>query len=245
MKEERPGVPRSVAVIMDGNGRWARERGRPRVEGHRVGAESVRVVTRECARLGVEILTLYAFSLENFKRPAREVEFLMGLLRRFLRKERREIMDNNIRFNVIGRRELLPRSVVDLIGDLEEASAGNGGMELNLALAYGGRAEIVDAARALAAEAAAGRIDPAGLDEEMLAARLYPGGPREVDLLIRTAGEMRVSNFLLWQICYAEIHVTPVCWPAFRKEELSRAFADFGARVRKFGGLAPEDADGS
>ena len=239
MSEAPPVVPRRVAVIMDGNGRWARERGRPRVEGHRVGAESVRVVTRACARWGVDVLTLYAFSLENFRRPKKEVDFLMRLLGRFLVKERREIMDNKIRFKVIGRREMLPARVRGLIARLEEMSAGNHGMKLVLALAYGGRAEIADAAREIAALAARGEIDPAAVDESLLEEHLYDGEVKEVDLLIRTAGEMRVSNFLLWQISYAEFHVSPACWPEFREEELRKAFLDFGGRERKFGGLLP------
>ncbi len=236
-----PVVPPRVAVIMDGNGRWARERGMPRVEGHRVGAESVRVVTRACARWGVEVLTLYAFSLENFSRPRKEVDFLMRLLARFLVKERREIMDNGIRFRVIGRREMLPSRVRGLVARMEEMSAGNGGMKLVLALAYGGRAEIADAAREIAARAARGEIDPSAVDESLLSEHLYDPEVREVDLLIRTAGEMRVSNFLLWQISYAEFHVSPACWPDFREPELRAAFEDFAGRKRKFGGLLPEE----
>ena len=230
-------VPAAVAVIMDGNGRWARERGRPRMVGHRVGAESVRVITRTCARLGVESLILYAFSLENFSRPRDEVAFLMRLLRRFLVRERREIMENRIRFRVIGRRELLPRAVQDRVEELETLSRENDGMNLTLALAYGGRAEIVDVARGIARDVAAGRLAPEEVDEEAINRRLYLPAYPDVDLLIRTAGEMRVSNFLLWQISYAELHVSPVCWPDFREEQLARAFADYRGRVRKFGGL--------
>jgi len=237
-----PPVPRSVAVIMDGNGRWARRRGLPRVEGHRIGAESVRVVTRACARLGVESLVLYAFSLENFRRPGKEIDFLMRLLRRFLLKERKEIMENGIRFGAIGRLQLLPRRVRDLLRRMEELSAGNRGMRLTLALAYGGRAEIADAARAIAEKAAAGALAPAAVDEACLAAHLYRPELGEVALLLRTAGEMRVSNFLLWQISYAELHVSPLCWPDFREEQLLEAFADFGRRVRKFGGLEPGES---
>ena len=241
MTEAPPVVPGKVAVIMDGNGRWARERGKPRVEGHRVGAESVRVVTRTCARWGVDVLTLYAFSLENFRRPKKEVDFLMKLLARFLVRERREIMDNGIRFRVIGRREMLPSRVRGLIARLEEMSAANEGMKLVLALAYGGRAEIADAARAIAERAARGEIEPGEVNESLLEDHLYDPDVREVDLLIRTAGEMRISNFLLWQISYAEFHVSPVCWPEFREEELRAAFLDFAGRKRKFGGLLPEE----
>ncbi len=239
MIEVPPVVPRRVAVIMDGNGRWARERGKPRVEGHRVGAESVRVVTRTCARWGVEVLTLYAFSLENFRRPRKEVDFLMRLLGRYLVKERGEIMENGIRFKVIGRREMLPGRVRGLVERLEEMSAANEGMKLVLALAYGGRAELADAARAVALKVSKGEIDPSSVDESLLEEHLYDPEVREVDLLIRTAGEMRVSNFLLWQISYAEFHVSQVCWPDFREEQLREAFLDFAGRKRKFGGLLP------
>jgi len=232
--------PPVVAIIMDGNGRWANTKGLPRVEGHRMGARSVRTITRACARLGVKSLVLYAFSLENFNRPQREIKFLMRLLRRFLVKERHEIMDNNIRFDAIGRLELLPSNVQSLINRIKEMSGANTGMQLTLALAYGGRAEIVDAARHLSAEVEAGRLSPKEIDEDLFAKFLYKPELSEVDLLIRTASEMRVSNFLLWQISYAELHVTPTCWPDFGEEQLLEAFKDYGSRVRKFGGLVTE-----
>ena len=222
---------------MDGNGRWARRLGWERIKGHTAGIDSVRAAAQECARLGVKELTLYAFSVENWKRPRPEVEYLMTLLRRFAEDERPEIDANAIRFTTIGRVSELPEATLSALRETERLSAANRGMVLRLALNYGGRAELADAARALAADAAAGRIDPSKIDEAALAARLYDPAMRDVDLMIRTAGEMRVSNFLLWQISYAEIHVTPVLWPEFRKPHLHAAIRDFAKRERRFGGL--------
>ena len=233
-------VPGHVAVIMDGNGRWAETRGLSRIRGHEAGAETVREITRECARLGVRELTLYAFSNENWKRPADEIGQLMGLLERYLVGERREIMENRIRFAVIGRTSVLPPGVRAEMDRTIAMSRDNGGMILRLALNYGGRAEIVDAARRFAAEVAAGRAKPDDLDEEGFARRLYDPGMSEPDLLIRTAGEMRISNFLLWQVSYSEFWVTPVTWPEFRAPDLHEAFRDYARRERRFGGLPPE-----
>jgi undecaprenyl diphosphate synthase len=240
--EQRLGVPRErlprhVAIIMDGNGRWAQRRGRARIWGHRAGVASVRAVSVECARLGIGRLTLYAFSQENWKRPGREVAILWKLLRRFLVAERDEIMANDIRFAAIGRMEGLPDFVRRELEETVRLSAGNGGLVLCLALNYGGRAEIADAARALAEDVRRGALDPADVDEAAVAARLYAPGAPDPDLLVRTAGEMRVSNFLLWQISYAEFHVTAACWPDFREADLHEALRAYAGRDRRFGAL--------
>jgi undecaprenyl diphosphate synthase len=232
-----PRLPRHIAVIMDGNGRWAAQRGMPRVLGHRQGAESVRRIVTECARLGVEALTLYSFSSENWKRPAEEVDALMLLCREYLAAERATLLENGIRFRRIGRDEGMPASVLAALAESEAATAGGTRMTLVLALNYGSRQEIVDAARALARDARDGRLDPESIDEAAFASRLSTVGLPDPDLLIRTAGEMRVSNYLLWQISYAELHVTDVLWPDFAEADLHRAIEDFASRNRKFGGL--------
>ena len=227
-------IPRHLAVIMDGNGRWAKQHGYRRSIGHREGAESVRQITQECARLGVERLTLYAFSADNWKRPPREVRALMRLLKKYLLKERREIMDNNIRFAVVGRIAELPQDVRDEIDTTITLSRANTGMIMCLALNYGGREEIVDAARELAREVGEGERTLESITEEALTRKLY--GP-EPELLIRAGGDYRLSNFLLWQISYTELWVTPVMWPEFRKTHLHEALRDFSNRERRFGGL--------
>jgi len=232
--------PKHIAIIMDGNGRWAQQRGQMRVAGHREGAKAVRRALDEALRLGIARLTLYAFSHENWRRPREEVEALMSLYEQYLRDERPTLMKKNVRFVNIGRREGLPAGVLHEIEESERISAANTAGTLCLAVNYGGRQEIVDAAKKLAAEAKAGRVDPAQIDEAAFAAQLYPGGDMEVDLLIRTAGEMRVSNFLLWQISYAELHVTDVLWPDFGEADLHQAIADFARRQRRFGGLEQE-----
>jgi undecaprenyl diphosphate synthase len=233
----REKIPRSIGIIMDGNGRWARKLGWERIKGHTAGIEAVRETSRESARLGVEELTLYAFSVENWKRPRPEVDYLMGLLRRFAVDERDEIEENAIRFTTIGRVDELPQETLDALRETERLSADNRGMVLRLALNYGGRAELADAARALARDVAAGRLRPEDVDDAAIAGRLYDPAMRDVDLVIRTAGEMRVSNFLLWQISYAEIHVTDTLWPDFRREHLHAAIRSYAARERRFGGL--------
>ncbi|MFO0980444.1 MAG: polyprenyl diphosphate synthase [Planctomycetota bacterium] len=233
-------LPEHIAIIMDGNGRWASERGFPRIFGHENGVTAIREVTTECARLGIQRLTLYAFSQDNWKRPKTEVAFLMRLLKRFVIKERAEIMDNGIRLTAIGRLHELPTSVQRQLQKTCELSAGNRGTNLCLALSYGGRAEITDAVRALARQVRDGRLEPDQIDEHTIASHLYQPG-RDPDLLIRTAGEMRVSDFLLWQISYCELFVTQRCWPDFRKKDLHEALHVFARRVRKFGAL-PEDA---
>ena len=230
-------IPRTIGIIMDGNGRWARRAGWERIKGHTAGIDSVRETARESARLGVKELTLYAFSVENWKRPRKEVSYLMRLLRKFAIDERDEIEENAIRFTTIGRVDELPAETLDALRETESLSAGNRGMTLRLALSYGGRTEIADAARRIAEDVAAGRLAPKDVNEETLAARLYDPAMGDVDLCIRTAGEMRVSNFLLWQISYAELYVTPALWPEFRKEHLHAAIREYARRERRFGGL--------
>ena len=231
-------LPRHVAVIMDGNGRWAKLRHKPRVEGHRAGIASVRDVVETSARLGLQVLTLYAFSVENWKRPQSEVTTLMGLLKRYLRSELDTLLRNNIRFRVIGRMEELPADVQDELRRGMERTADRSGLLFNIALNYGGRTEITDAVRRLAADVAAGRREPGAIDEDTLSSYLYTAGLPDPDLLIRTSGEMRVSNFLLWQIAYAEIWVTDVLWPDFRRKHLLQAVADYQKRERRYGGIA-------
>jgi undecaprenyl diphosphate synthase len=230
-------LPRHLAIIMDGNGRWARQRGLLRIEGHRRGVDSVRATVEECCRLGIGQLTLYCLSVENWKRPKQELDFLMTLLRQYLIEERREIMEQNIRFTVIGRRSDLPQSVLMEMDESIHMSQKNTGMVLCLALNYGGRTEVVDAVRGIAQQVRAGALDPERIDEETISAALYTAGMPDPDLLIRTAGEMRVSNFLLWQISYAELWVTDKCWPDFNRDCLHDALRDYGGRERRFGGL--------
>lgn len=230
-------LPKHVAIIMDGNGRWAKARGLPRIKGHARGAETVRTVTRECARRHIGQLTLYAFSAENWKRPSTEVAYLMRLLRKFLEQEHDEIMDNNIRLTSVGRTAELSPEVRKALERERRASEKNTGMTLCLALNYGGRTEIVDAARRMAAEVHAGRLRIDRIDEREFAKYLYDPAMPDPDLLIRTAGEQRVSNFLLWQCSYAEFWVTPVCWPEFTVAHLDEAFRSFASRERRFGGL--------
>ena len=233
----REKIPVSIGIIMDGNGRWARRFGWERIKGHTAGIESVRDTARAAAQLGVAELTLYAFSVENWKRPRREVTYLMDLLRKFAVDERPEIDKNGIRFRTIGRIDELPEKTLNELRETERLSAGNDGMILRLALNYGGRAELADAARRIAEEAAAGTLRPEDVDEAALAARTYDSSMRDVDLVIRTASEMRISNFLLWQISYAELVVTDVLWPDFRRENLFAAIREYAGRERRFGGL--------
>ena len=230
-------LPRHVAIIMDGNGRWAEKQGLPRIEGHRRGATSVQKVTEECVRLGIEQLTLYCLSSENWKRPAEEIGFLMQLLDHYLIEERPRVMEHNIQVRWIGRREGMPDDAAKGLDELVELSSGNTGLRVCLAINYGGRAELVDAARRLAEDVARGELAPADIDEESISSRLYTAGLPDPDLLIRTAGEMRVSNYLLWQISYAEIWVTDVCWPDFDETQFRAALADYASRHRRFGGL--------
>lgn len=230
-----PGPPAHVAIIMDGNGRWAEARGLAREEGHAEGARSVREIVRECRRQGVKALTLYSFSTENWKRPAGEVGALMTLLHRYVLQERSEILDQGIQLRAIGHVDRLPLFVRTPLWALSRESRKNTDMVLNLALSYGSRAEIVDAVTSIARDVAAGRLKPDAIDEALVSSRLYTAGLPDPDLLIRTSGELRVSNFLLWQIAYAEIYVTDVPWPEFRKPHLDAAFAVYRARERRFG----------
>jgi undecaprenyl diphosphate synthase len=227
-------LPRHVAIIMDGNGRWAGRRHLPRVEGHRAGIESVRSVLEASARLGLEYLTLYAFSMENWKRPADEVGTLMMLLKRYVRSELSTLLENNIRFRVIGRPEALAPDIREELEAAERRTASNTGLVFNIALNYGGRAEIVDAAR----RAIEAGVPASSLDEDGFARFLYTAGQPDPDLLIRTSGEMRVSNFLLWQIAYAEIYVTDTYWPDFRCQHLLEAILAYQKRDRRYGGIA-------
>jgi undecaprenyl diphosphate synthase len=226
-------LPQHIAVIMDGNGRWAAQRHLPRVEGHRAGIDSVRDIVESSARLGIKVLTLYAFSVENWKRPVTEVSTLMSLLKRYLRLELNTLLRNNIRFRVIGREEELAPDVRGELKLAEEQTAPNGGMLFNIALNYGGRAEIVEAAR----RAIESGIKATDLDEQHFADLLYTAGQPDPDLLIRTSGEMRVSNFLLWQIAYAEIWVTDTLWPDFRTQHLLEAILAYQKRDRRYGGI--------
>ena len=230
-------LPAHVAIIMDGNGRWARQRDLPRVEGHARGVNSVRATVEECCRLGISQLTLYCLSSENWKRPQTELNFLMALLEQYLVEERAEILEQNIRFSVIGRRAGLPEPVLREIDENIRLTRDNTGMGLCLAINYGGRAELLDAVRALANQVREGTLTPEQIDEATISSALYTAGMPDPDLLIRTAGEMRVSNFLLWQISYAELWVTERCWPEFDRETLRQALRDYAARERRFGGL--------
>jgi undecaprenyl diphosphate synthase len=236
-------MPRHVAVIMDGNGRWARARNLPRVEGHRAGISAVREIVETSARLELGVMTLYAFSVENWKRPRYEVATLMLLLKEYLRKELQTLMDNNIRFSPIGRVDGLDPSVQRELRYAEEKTAANTGLLFQIALNYGGRAEIVDTVNRIMTILREKEMSDAVIDEAFFADHLYTANVDDPDLLIRTSGELRVSNFLLWQIAYAEIHVTKVLWPDFRRRHLFEAIIDFQSRDRRFGGVDPSDAE--
>jgi len=230
-------LPRHVAIIMDGNGRWARERGLPHIEGHRRGAESVREIVRISGELGIDYLTLYAFSTENWNRPRAEVSALMRLLEFYLKQEIKELNKNNVRLAAIGRIRELPASAQKQLAKSIDALKRNTGLTLVLALSYGGRAEIVDAIRSIAREVKAERVGVEDIDEKIISQHLYTRAIPDPDLLIRTSGELRVSNFLLWQISYAELWVTPRCWPEFDAATLREALRDYAGRERRFGGL--------
>src|SRR6202050_2538877 len=234
-------IPAHIAIIMDGNGRWAKRRGLPRFAGHRAGVAMVRSVVEDCSRLGVKALTLYAFSAENWKRPRTEVDMLWRLLRFYLRHELEDLQRNDIRLPSSGHVEALPELAYEELRAVERATARNQGMRLNLAINYSARVELVDAVNALIDEARIeGRLSSLVIDEKMISRRLYTAGLPEPDLLIRTSGEMRVSNFLLWQIAYAEPYVPDTLWPDFNRTELLRAILDFQRRERRFGGLSGE-----
>jgi len=229
-------IPRHVAVIMDGNGRWAKQRNLPRVEGHRAGAKSVREVVETSARVGVQILSLYAFSKENWKRPKKEISTLLRLLEDYLRKEDKVLVENNFRLKVIGQKDGLPPSLQRELGRVEDLTKANDGLMICLALNYGGRTEIVDAVKKILKEK---DVSAESLDEEAFARHLYTGDLPDPDLLIRTSGEFRISNFLLWQIAYSEIWITPDYWPDFRKKQLLQALVDYQKRERRFGDVRP------
>ncbi len=231
----RGNIPRHVAIIMDGNGRWAKARGVPRLMGHRAGRDSVREAINGCVDLGVEVLTLYTFSVENWQRPAREVAALMTILRQTLRAERKDLRDHNVRLQVIGRTRDLPAPVREEIADVQRFLKDSDGMLLNLALSYSGRAEIMDGVRRLVKDAGEHGIDPAKIDDELMASYLYTAGLPDPDLLIRTSGEMRISNFMLWQLAYTELWITDTLWPDFKRRHLYQAVADFQGRERRFG----------
>jgi undecaprenyl diphosphate synthase len=238
----RERIPRHIAIIMDGNGRWAVQRNLERIRGHQQGAKTVRAIVTECANLrrtsgGPDFLTLYSFSLENWKRPVNEVSFLMQMYIEYLRQERVTMRENNIRFQQIGRLDHLPEPVLEEVAITLEETKNNDGLTLVLALNYGSRAEITDAVRAIAEKVRAGQLDPRDIKEETISAQLYTAGMPDPDLLIRTAGEMRVSNYLLWQISYAELYVSPVLWPDFGVENLHEAMRAFAERNRRFGAL--------
>lgn len=244
MKPGQDRVPRHIAIIMDGNGRWAQARGMQRVEGHARGVDSVRTITRVCARLGVEALTLYSFSFENWGRPEAEVGALMSLLEHYLEVEREEILSNDIRLMHSGDVSDLPASVQDALAALEEASSACEGMRLNLALSYGSRQELLRAFKRLAMQVNAGERDIESIDGDAVEAELYTAGLPDLDLLIRSGGEMRISNFLLWQAAYSEIYVTDTPWPDFGEEDLLAAIAEFNQRQRRYG-LTGQQIEGS
>jgi undecaprenyl diphosphate synthase len=235
--EAKATLPKHVAIIMDGNGRWAKQRRLPRVEGHRHGAESVRAVVRAAGEVGIKYLTLYAFSVENWNRPKEEVDTLMKYLARFLKSELVELNRNNARLEVIGQIYRLPEFVQEQLKKTQSALARNNGLTLILALSYGGRTEIVEAVRDIATEVKRGKIEPAEINEKIIAEHLYTRYTPDPDLLIRTSGELRVSNFLLWQISYAELVVTPTLWPDFRKPQFFEALEEYARRHRRFGGV--------
>ncbi len=235
--EARASLPRHVAIIMDGNGRWAKQRGLPRVDGHRQGAESARAVVRAAGELGIRYLTLYAFSVENWNRPKDEVDALMKYLAYYLKTETGELKKNNVKLEVIGQLDRLPRNVRMQLEKTLRALAKNDGLTLIMALSYSGRTEIVEAVRDIAREVRAGGLEPAAINEQVIARHLWTRDIPDPDVLIRTSGEMRVSNFLLWQISYAELVITPTLWPDFRKPQFYAALEEYARRHRRFGGI--------
>ncbi len=231
-------LPKHVAIIMDGNGRWAKKRHLPRIEGHRAGSKSVQEVVETCARIGIKYLTLYAFSKENWKRPKREISTLWKLLKDYLKREDKVLVKNNLRLKVIGQREDIPADVLSELKRVEELTKNNARMTIVLALNYGGRAEIVDAVKKILMDKT---IEPASLNEETFSSYLYTSGIPDPDLLIRTSGEQRISNFLLWEIAYSEIWITPQLWPDFRRKHILQALVEFQKRERRFGDIHPPE----
>ena len=234
---DKSALPQHLGIIMDGNGRWAKKRGLPRSAGHTAGANNFRTITRYCSRIGIPYLTVYAFSTENWRRPAEEVGALMRLFKQYLEEALRDFMDENIRVIFIGDTSAFSPELRELIARVERESSGKTGMVLNIAMNYGGRAELVHAMRLLAEDVQAGRLSPEAIDEDAISARLYTAGQPDPDLVIRPSGEIRISNFLLWQSAYAEFYYTDVLWPDFSKEELHKALAAYQGRSRRFGGV--------
>lgn len=230
-------IPRHVAIIMDGNGRWAQQRGLPRLAGHEQGSKSIRRCVEACMETGVEFLTLYAFSSENWKRPALEVNGLMLLLERFLNEKKEEMLREGVRLRAIGRLDDLPKACRVKLSEVMDATAHNTRLNVILALSYSGRVEILDAIRSVVGEAVAGALGPEDITPELISSHLYTAGIPDPDLLIRTSGEMRISNFLLWQLSYTEIHVTKKLWPDFEKADFLEALREFGSRQRRYGGV--------
>jgi undecaprenyl diphosphate synthase len=235
--EAKASLPKHVAIIMDGNGRWAKQRGLPRIEGHRQGAESARTIIRASGELGIKYLTLYAFSVENWNRPKDEVDALMKYLIHYLKTETPELNKNNVRLEVIGQIWRLPENVQEHLRKSIQTLSKNNGLTLIMALSYGSRTEIVDAVRRIAEEAKKGKLEPADINEDVISQHLWTRNFPDPDLLIRTSGEMRVSNFLLWQISYSELVITPTLWPDFRKSQLFEALEEYARRHRRFGGV--------
>ena len=236
----RGSIPRHIAIIMDGNGRWAKERGLPRIAGHNEGINSVREITRECGRLGVEVLTLYTFSVENWSRPITEVSALMNLLLKTIRNEIEELHKNKVKFTIMGHLEDLPGETKRGLIEGVHKTQNNSGLNLNLALSYGSRQEIVDAIQAIARDVSADRFEIGAIDENLVSRYLYTRDLPDPDLLIRTSGELRISNFLLWQLAYTEIYITKTFWPAFRSMELFEAIYDYQNRERRFGKISEQ-----
>lgn len=229
--------PAHIAIIMDGNGRWAQSRGLPRIEGHRRGVDSVRMVSETCTEFGIEAVTLYCLSSENWKRPQEELDFLMALLEQYLVEERKTILDQGLKLQVIGRRDRLPPGVIAEMDKTLELSKDNAGTKLVLAIDYGGRDEITRAVRSISRDVADGKLAESEITEDLVTSRLYTADLPEIDLMIRTGGDLRVSNFLLWQLSYAELWLTEKCWPDFSRDEFLKAIRDFANRQRRFGGL--------
>lgn len=229
-------VPQHVAIIMDGNGRWAGKRRLPRIAGHRAGAKAVREAVEAARSLGVKVLTLYTFSTENWKRPKKEIDALFGMLEQYLEKERNKLVKNDIKLSVIGRIEDLPEGVRQKLRSVMDATKNNKSLTLNLALNYGGRAEILDAVRRMAQDSKDGRLEPSSIDEALFSRYLYTRELPDPDMLIRTSGEMRISNFLLWQISYTELYVTKTLWPDFKRKDFEKAVKEYQKRTRRFGG---------
>ena len=238
---DKKSFPEHVAIILDGNGRWARQRGRKRTFGHQEGAANVKTIVRAAGHMGIKVLTLYAFSTENWKRPSLEVRFLMKLFKNYLISQLRELVADNVQVHIVGDVSVLSEGLRKEIAACERDTAANDGMVLNVAINYGGRMELVHSMKKVAEEVKAGRLDPADITEDTITSHLYPSDAKDVDLLIRTGGESRISNFLIWQISYSELYLTPVLWPDFTVEELQKAVDWFTGRDRRFGGLTEKD----